>query len=389
MRVVMVAESATGYVAELSGAIARLHHDVTVYQRIDDSGWQRGLVPAGYDLVQLPEAPARRQTNGGWLPHLGVFARLLSQRLREGPPPDVVHAHYWTSGLVAALACRGMPVPVLHSFHGLGVVAHRHLGDTPLTSKQRVGVETTVSKTSACILTSSNEEQLELVKLGVQRSRIAMVPRGVDVNHFRPEGPKLTKTRPHRIVAAGALQPHKGFTDLVTARPSLPDTELVIAGGPESTRLGEDPHARRLLELAAELGVADRVLLTGQVGRQQMPQLLRSADVVACAPWFDAFGTVALEAMGCGRPVVATAVGGLADAVVDGVTGSHVAPRKPRALSAALRELLGDPAWRSALGIAGRDRAVSRYSWDRVAMDVTRAYEQCSMEVRRRSVGAR
>ncbi len=100
--------------------------------------------------------------------------------------------------------------------------------------------------------------------------------------------------------------------------------------GPTGARSSADPEAARLRRLAAELGVEDRLVLRGRVGRDAMPALLRSADAVVCAPWYEPFGIVPLEAMACGAPVVATAVGGQIDSVVDGVTGVHVPPRDPR-----------------------------------------------------------
>jgi glycosyltransferase involved in cell wall biosynthesis len=108
-----------------------------------------------------------------------------------------------------------------------------------------------------------------------------------------------------------------------------------------------------------------------------MPALLRSADLVACVPWYEPFGIVPLEAMACGRPVLATSVGGLTDTVVDGVTGVLVPPRKPAQLRSALRALLDDPVKRSFLGSTGRDRVESRYPWRQIAQDSVRVYEDC------------
>jgi len=171
--------------------------------------------------------------------------------------------------------------------------------------------------------------------------------------------------------------PRKGFQDLITAMRSLPDTELVIAGGPVD--VGSDPEARRLAEHADRLGVRARLRLAGQVSRDAMPALLRSADVVACVPWYEPFGIVPLEAMACGVPVVASAVGGLIDTVVDGVTGVLVPPRDPSALARALHALLADEARREAYGLAGLDRVEVRYTWSRVAEDTERIYERVTV----------
>jgi glycosyltransferase involved in cell wall biosynthesis len=118
------------------------------------------------------------------------------------------------------------------------------------------------------------------------------------------------------------------------------------------------------------------VRLIGQVAHPQMPALLRSADLVVCSPWYEPFGIVPLEAMACGVPVVASAVGGMLDSVVDGVTGAHVPPRDPAALAEVIGALLDAPDHRAALSRAGLERVRSRYSWDRVAADTAAVYQR-------------
>jgi D-inositol-3-phosphate glycosyltransferase len=141
--------------------------------------------------------------------------------------------------------------------------------------------------------------------------------------------------------------------------------ELIVAGGPPADRLASDPEAIRLRALAEAHGVADRVELRGRVAHQQVPTLLRSADVVVICPWYEPFGIVPLEAMACGVPVVASAVGGMLDTVVDGMTGLLVPPRCPERIAEAVAELLADPARRAAMGSVAADRA-RLYGWDRV-----------------------
>jgi glycosyltransferase involved in cell wall biosynthesis len=161
---------------------------------------------------------------------------------------------------------------------------------------------------------------------------------------------------------------------VIEALPQVPGAELVIAGGPAAEELPQDPEYRRLAELASRLGVEDRIRFTGRLERAEVPPLLRSADVVVCAPWYEPFGMVPLEAMACGTPVVGSAVGGLLDTVVHEVTGLHVPPRRPDRIAAALRELLADPSRRAELGRAGVERTHSRYGWDRVAGSVLATY---------------
>lgn len=120
--------------------------------------------------------------------------------------------------------------------------------------------------------------------------------------------------------------------------------------------------------------VADRVTFLGRVPRKNVPQLLRSADLVLTLPWYEPFGMVPLEAMACGVPVVATEVGGHRDSLIDNVTGVHVAAGRPAELARRVRLLLADPTRRHAMGIAGADRARSRYAWERVARETASVY---------------
>jgi glycosyltransferase involved in cell wall biosynthesis len=217
----------------------------------------------------------------------------------------------------------------------------------------------------------------ELVRLGADRQRISVVPCGVDVARFTPDGPREPRHPDrHRLVAACRLVERKGLGDAIAALAQLPDVELHVAGGPDAAALGVDPEARRLRALAAEAGVGDRLVLRGRVERAAMPALLRSADAVVCVPWYEPFGIVPLEAMACGVPVVASAVGGQIDSVVDGVTGAHVPPRDPAALAAALDDLLGHPERRAALGAAGVQRARRRFAHDRIAAATREVYAE-------------
>jgi glycosyltransferase involved in cell wall biosynthesis len=364
------------HVAELSKALVRQGHDVTVYTRRDGRDLpDEQQTQHGYRVVHVPAGPARHVPRDALLRHMGQLARFLQARW-EADPPDVVHAHYWMSGLASVSAARVAGVPVVQSFHALGGVKKRYQGADDTSPPQRIGTETMLGREADRIAATCADEVFELVHLGVPRTKISVVPCGVDVDGFVPEGEALPKDGfRHRLVSVGRLVPRKGFATAIAALRALPDTELVIAGGPDKRRLGRDEHAKFLRSYAETNGVADRVRLVGQVSRTELPALLRSADVVVCSPWYEPFGIVPLEAMACGVPVVASAIGGLADTVVDGVTGKLVPPRKPRALAAMLRMLLSRPTMREQFGAAGRDRAWARYSWDRVATETVRTYE--------------
>jgi type III pantothenate kinase len=267
-------------------------------------------------------------------------------------------------------------VPVVHTFHALGVVKRRHQGALDTSPPGRIAAEERIGRRSDHVIATATDEVFELLRMGVDVRRVSVVPCGVDLDLFRPVGP--TEQRPSgraRIVVVSRLVQRKGVGNVISALAELPGAELVIAGGPEREELGSDPEARRLAALAEEVGLADRVQLRGRVGREELPPLLRSADVAVCVPWYEPFGIVPLEAMACGVPVVASAVGGLLDTVVDGETGVLVPPRSPERLAEVLAELLADPAERERMGRAGVERTRARYSWGLVADQTLRVYE--------------
>lgn len=378
----MVSEQASGadtdgiHVAELSAALARHGHEVTVYTRRDDPDLPEQMAtPRGYTVVYVPAGPPEHLPEDERLAHMGPFARYLDTRW-ESDRPDVAHAHYWTSGIATQLAARHLGLPAVQTFHELGVVKKRHRGGIDASPQHRLRLEAAVARGAAWVAATCTEEQLELMRLGRSRARISVVPCGVDEKRFTPDGPMTAKKAKHRIVAVGKPLPHKGFDDLIRAMPHIPSAELVIVGGIDASELDADPEARRLRALAAELGVARRVRLPGPVAQQDMPALLRSADIVACTPWYEASGVVALEGMACGVPVVASAVGGMLDTVVHDVTGKLIPPRSPRDIADAIKPLLRDAFLRQSLGLAGRDRVCARYTWDRVASDTARIYEK-------------
>jgi D-inositol-3-phosphate glycosyltransferase len=375
MRIAMVSDRASTHVHELSAALAGLGHDVTVYMRQDGSGEPP---VSGYRVVAVPVGPARSLPDAELLAHMDEFARFVRERW-TAEPPDVAHAHRWPAGLAATAAGEVTGVPVVQTFHDLADIERRHLGDEQ--PRERAGTERMIANEARWIAAACTDELREVLRLGVPRKRISVVSGGVDLERFVPEGERRAPGKyPNRLVAAGDLLPRKGFATAIAALRALPDTELVIAGGPAKSKLGTDEHAGFLRSFAGSLNVEDQVRLTGHVPHEEMPALLRSADAVVCTPWYDPRGTVALEAMACGVPVVAAAVGALPDVVVDGITGLLVTPRKPRELAAALRGLLGQPALGEQYGAAGRDRAWARFGWERVAGETARVYERATAD---------
>src|SRR6266536_1922669 len=365
------------HVAELSGALAGDGHDVRVYTRRDSPDLPAEVrMRPGVTVEHVPAGPVAKDE---LLPYMGIFGEWLLGRWREGSwVPDVAHAHFWMSGLAALTARSRFPVPVVVTYHALGSVKRRHQGEADTSPRQRIGYERVLGRQADGVIAQCSDELQEMINLGVPRERISLIPSGVDAGHFTPQGPAAPRGEAPRILCVGRLVERKGYADVIRGLPAVPGVECVIVGGPPAERLDADPLAGKLRALARAVGVADRVRLVGGVGRQDMPKWYRSADVLACSPWYEPFGLTPLEAMACGVPVVAYGLGGFTDTVVDGVTGHLVPARDQHALAVTLRRLLREPSRRLAYATAALDRARSCYSWRRTADQLTRLYARLS-----------
>jgi len=363
------------HVAALSAALARRGAEVVVHTRRDDPALPARVDAApGVTVEHVDAGPAEPIPKDDLLPHMDEFAERLRRSLLADPP-DVVHAHFWMSGRAALAAARPLGIPVVQTFHALGVVKRRHQGAKDTSPPTRRREEATLAREADRIVATCSDEVFELVRIDADLRRVAVVPCGVDLGMFRPDGPAAPRpSGAARLLVVSRLVERKGIGDVIAAMARLPGVELVVAGGPPAAELAGIPEAARLAALAERVGVAGRVRLLGRVGRCDLPALYRSADLVVNVPWYEPFGIVPLEAMACGVPVVVSAVGGLVDTVVDDVTGIHVPPRRPGLLAAAVAALLADPERRATLAATGARRARRRYGWDRIAGSTLEVY---------------
>ena len=360
------------HVAALAGGLVERGHDVTVFSRRDATSVPvRVRAPEGYVVEHVPAGPPSDVPKDELLQYMPAFGDYLAERWRS-EPYDVVHAHFWMSGLAAVRAARTTGVPVLQTFHALGTVKKRHQGAQDTSPPTRLALERSLCRSVDHVIATCSDEVTELRAMGLPDDRATVIPCGVDTDAFRPL-PVTHVDRPVLLVI-GRIVERKGVGNVIEALAKLPVVELMIGGGPSPDLLDTDPDIARLRRLAEHHAVADRVRFLGSVGRADVPALMSRADVVVAVPWYEPFGIVPVEAMACGRPVVGSAVGGLLDTIVPGVTGELVRPRRPDLLAPVLRDLLADPGRRAAYGRAGRARAVDTYQWRQVVAETESVY---------------
>ncbi|GAA4542655.1 glycosyltransferase [Mycobacterium paraffinicum] len=359
---------------QLSAALAARGHEVTRFVR--RTGRRRAETSInGHHTVAVPVGPRAATCASEVLPYVGDWAGALARQW-DAERPDVVHAYGWLGGLAAQLAARRQEVPTVQSFLGLAATCRPgNAGQSP-PERERLRIEPLLARCATWVTGESADDVDALSRLRRSRARVSALTSGVDVERYNSRGPASARTDLHRVLClASNPLPCNGFDIAVKALPRVPATELVIAET-EPTNPDHNEARSRLQQQAAKVGVAERVRFAGTVAGDELPMLLRSADAVACTPRQPPRATTVLQAMASGVVVVAFGVGVLKDAVVDNVTGLLLPSETPGSLSATLRSLLAQSFQCESMGAAGRSRALSRYAWDRIALDSLNVYHQ-------------
>lgn len=299
---------------------------------------------------------------------------------------DLVHSHYWLSGQVGWLAAERWGVPLVHSSHTLGRVKNAALAarDVPEPRARLIGEEQVVAAADRLIASTTEEAGHLVAWYGAERSRIAVVAPGVDLEVFRPgdRGPGRAalglEEGDRLLLFVGRVQPLKDPGMLLKAAALLEERhphwrgrlQVAVVGGPSGSGGDEPAHLRSLAE---RLGTGGRLHLLAPVEQGRLAALYRAADVVVVPSYNESFGLVALEAQACGTPVVAAAVGGLRIAVRDGASGVLVSRHEPAAYADAIEPLLADATERDRLA-AGALRHAADFGWDATADGVIEVY---------------
>ncbi len=379
------------YIRELSREMARRAHTMDIFTRRTD--------PSTPEVVALDERTRVIQVEAGPLAagkaalrrHLPAFLRgVIAFQERQGRSYDLVHSHYWLSGWVGQALKTRWDVPHVIMFHTLGEAKNRaHLGERE--PGYRIAGERLVAQGADRIICASQSERNLLVDLyGVPPHLVSCVPCGVDTALFRPLERSRVRRRlgllPHEpiVLFVGRIEPLKGIDILLRAAAQLDGRfSLLVVGG--DARDGS--RKAELRGLARELGIGERVTFLEAAPHSELPLYYNAADVCVVPSYYESFGLVALEAMACGVPVVASGVGGLRETVRDGRTGYLVPWRCPEPFAERLDLLLSNEPLRRSLGREAR-AAVVRFGWSEVAARVEDIYHQMVSQYRGVAVGS-
>lgn len=381
------------YVRELSRRLAQLGHQVDVFTRAEsEDGPTIQAIEPGARLVSLVAGPPQPLEKERLPEHIPAFAdAVLDFAHAEGADYDLIHAHYWMSGLAGVPLKSAWGVPLVFMFHTLGLMKTRIEQLGLQESEKRIRGERQVLRAADVVVAATPAERAQLQWLyEVRTPQITVVPPGVDLERFQPipqAQARATLGSPERdklVLYVGRIEPLKGVDMLIQATDYLLKNGVIpaeqfnvnIVGGEANLSAAEqDEDLRRLQDLADRVGLTHKVHFLGSKPQEQLPVYYSAADVVVVPSYYESFGMVALEAMACARPVIASRVGGLTYLVQDGVTGYHVPEGSPLALAERLEALLLDGKLRRALGENGR-KVAQGYSWERVAGEIATLYDK-------------
>jgi D-inositol-3-phosphate glycosyltransferase len=379
------------YIRELSRQLCRRAHTMDIFTRRTDPDLPQIVeIDERTRVIQVEAGPFGAE-KGSLYRHLPQFRwGLIRFQEEQGRVYDLIHSHYWLSGWVGQALKSRWGVPLVIMFHTLGEAKNRaHFSERE--PDYRIAGERLVAQGADRIICASEGERQVLIEhYGVSALRAIQVPCGVDTDHFRPRslaGARRSLGLPLNeplVLYVGRMEPLKGIDILLRAAAEMEGRFSLLVVGGDSKDAERKSELRRLAE---ETGIAERVFFRDAVSHERLPLYYNAADICVVPSYYESFGLVALEAMACGVPVVASRVGGLRETVRDGETGYLVPWRCPEPFAERLEMLLANEPLRRSLGSMAR-AAVERFRWSEVAARVEDIYHELVSQYRGVAVGA-
>lgn len=387
------------YVHQVGEALAALGYQVDMFTRkanLDDPEIvQHSPRCRTIRLVAGPQAYVARDE---MMPYMPEFVEaLLKFQAKHSITYKIIHTHYWMSGWVGMQLRQHYPVQLVHTYHSLGAIKYLSVPEIPAVANQRLAVEKDILESYDCVVATSPQEQNDLRQLVSTLGNTQVVPCGTDVNNFQIMS-KLVSRQTLRIdpqdkvvLYVGRFDQRKGIETLIRAvgqicaqsnddaSLDLDRLRLVIVGGSDPSQ-SDGQERLRIEELVAKLGITEQTNFVGMVGHDRLPLYYSAADVCVIPSHYEPFGLVAIEAMACGTPVVASAVGGLNFTVVAEETGILVPAQDVNAFAQAIKRTLVDRLWAQKARKNSAQRVLTYFSWSGVAQQLSNLYQELLAE---------
>jgi D-inositol-3-phosphate glycosyltransferase len=375
------------YVRQVGEALAKLGWQVDLFTRKTD--------PDQSTIVQhLPHCRTIRLSAGPetYIPrdqlfeHMPEFVESFTKfQAKDGGNYPLVHTNYWMSGWVGLQLKASHGIQVAHTYHSLGAVKYASMSERAAIARLRLDVERQILEQSDCVVATSPQEREQLRSFVSHKGKIEVIPCGTDTQNFRvlPKAQaraQLGLSESEKIVLyVGRFDPRKGIETLVrsfakvAAAGEVTPLRLVVVGGSHSEQ-ADSWEQGRIQQLVRESGIAAQTTFVGSVNHERLPLFYTAADVCVIPSHYEPFGLVAIEAMACGTPVIASDVGGLKFTVVPGETGLLVAPKDIDGFAIAMQQVLSREDWAAQAGTRAANWVQENFSWTGVAAHLSELY---------------
>ena len=381
------------YVRELTRFLGQAGIHVDVFTRSQDEHVPHVLHDLGYGnrVVHISAGPEIPIPKHELVEYIKAFSNgILEFSKNKGLQYDLIHSHYWMSGITAGYLQQQWKIPIIHMFHTLGQMKNK-IARSPSETEgaYRLDGEQKVMDLSTHIIAATPAEEQQLTSLyQINPEKIKIIPPGVDCSHFYPIPADEAKAAigipadSKMILFVGRIEPLKGVDTLIRAialmredcHMSLCSYYLAIIGGdPNDEPENTDSEMSRLKNLCSELGLDEMVVFLGKKDQTTLPYYYSAAEMLVMPSFYESFGMVALESMACGTPVVASHTGGLAHLVQNGISGFTVPEGDVKSLAKRLNQLILDPELRNRIGLQAAEYAKS-YSWENITERIRLQY---------------
>jgi D-inositol-3-phosphate glycosyltransferase len=388
------------YVRELTRQLGQMGIHVDVFTRSQDDHVPHVLHELGYGnrVVHVPagpEHPVSKEELANYIPQFVEGIKTFA--CEKGIQYDIIHSHYWMSGIAAAsLSDLWGGTPIVHMFHTLGEMKNRIArSEAEREGEFRIDGEKQVLRRADRVVVATLAELTQLRFLyKANQSKLVIIPPGVDVSHFYPipaDEAKLyvgLKPEDRMVLFVGRIEPLKGVDTLIQAMSCVqlqqerPVHLAIIGGDPAASPQEMSAEMARLQKLCDDLAVGQTVVFLGKRDQDKLPYYYSAAELLVMPSHYESFGMVALEAMACGTPVIASEVGGLAYLVRDGETGFTIPDQEPEALCEKISWLLRDHNLHATMSQRALEYAQD-YAWDKIAKQIVDVYKNLLPEKQR------
>lgn len=385
------------YVAEVAQQLALMGYQVDIYTRLENTSQQQ-LVhwKPNVRVIHIKAGPETVVPKEELYDYMDEFTKNMIAFMQSNDLSyQLVHAHFWLSGMVAMEIKRQLHIPFVITFHALGAVRRLHQGCSDKFPKIREKIEKEIIWQAERVIAECPNDLKDLIQhYQAPQDKIEIIPCGYNPADFYPLDRTEAKERLDLdptytyILQLGRMVKRKGIDNVIEAfshaQHVIPELRLLVVGGNFDSS-DDKSEFQRLGKLCEALHIQDKVIFTGQKERDLLKYYYAASELFITTPWYEPFGITPLESMACGTPVIGADVGGISFTVRNGETGALVPPQKPQQLSSVIIDLIKNEKKRTKFSVNAL-RHVRSFTWKAISESIAQLYEHCMPQGREKDI---